>query len=238
MQNASRDVLDFEIKNECPGSAQCSLSRAAEVAFGAERAYIIAAVKFKAISERTVMKNGNIDPTVYDVVICGGGPAGTAAAIAAAENGEKTLLIEENSELGGTGTSGGVSHWLGGRSRDCTKFVIGGIFQRLVEQAVREGLALLPQPEPCGHSPFGWLPVQDVVTAAAAVKKAYAGTGGTTEAFSCEFSARAAYLALDINTAIADQTRAVSLFAGTEFLAEAKQTLAFYQGVKALKANP
>ena len=88
------------------------------------------------------------------------------------------------------------------------------------------------------QAPFGWLPVQDVVSAAAAVKKAFAGTGGTGEAFSCEFSARAAYLALDIDAAIADQTRAVSLFNGTEFLAEAKQALAFYQSVKALKANP
>jgi len=88
------------------------------------------------------------------------------------------------------------------------------------------------------QAPFGWLPVQDVVTAAAAVKKAYAGTGGSSEAFSCEFSARAAYLALDIDAAIADQTRAVSLFNGTEFLPEAKQALAFYQSVKALKANP
>ena len=85
------------------------------------------------------------------------------------------------------------------------------------------------------QAPFGWVPVQDVVSAAAAVKKAFAGTGGSSEAFSCEFSARAAYLALDIDTAIADQTRAVSLFAGTEFLAEAKQTLAFYQSVKAMK---
>ena len=88
------------------------------------------------------------------------------------------------------------------------------------------------------QTPFGWLPVQDVVSAAAAVKKAYAGTGGSSEAFSCEFSARAAYLALDIDAAIADQTRAVALFTGTEFLAEAKQALAFYRSVKALKANP
>ncbi len=89
------------------------------------------------------------------------------------------------------------------------------------------------------QAPFGWLPVRDVVSAAADVKKAYAGTGGTSEAFSCEFSARAAYAALDIDTAIADQTRAVSLFAGTEFLDEAKKTLAFYQDVKSLKAaNP
>ena len=88
------------------------------------------------------------------------------------------------------------------------------------------------------QAPFGWLPVQDVVSAAAAVKKAYAGTGGSSEAFSCEFSARAAYLALDIDAAIADQTRAVSLFNGTEFLPEAQQALTFYQSVKALKANP
>ena len=88
------------------------------------------------------------------------------------------------------------------------------------------------------QAPFGWLPVRDVVPAAAAVKKAFAGTGGTSEAFSCEFSARAAYAALDIDAAIADQTRAVTLFAGTEFLDEAKKTLAFYQDVKALKSNP
>ena len=90
------------------------------------------------------------------------------------------------------------------------------------------------------EAPFGWLPVAEVVPAAASVKKAFAGTGGTSEAFSCEFSARAAYLALDVDAAIADQTRAVSLFNGTEFLPEAKQTLAYYQGVKELrsKSNP
>ena len=88
------------------------------------------------------------------------------------------------------------------------------------------------------QTPFGWIPVREVVSAAATVKKAYAGTGGSSEAFSSEFSARAAYLALDIDAAIADQTRAVSLFAGTEFLEEAEQTLSFYRDVKALKANP
>jgi len=90
------------------------------------------------------------------------------------------------------------------------------------------------------EAPFGWLPLAEVVPAAASVKKAFAGTGGTSEAFSCEFSARAAYLALDIDAAIADQTRAVSLFNGTEFLPEAKQALAYYQGVKELrsKSNP
>ena len=37
----------------------------------------------------------------YDVVVCGGGPAGIAAACMAAENGASTLLIEAFPTLGG-----------------------------------------------------------------------------------------------------------------------------------------
>jgi hypothetical protein len=37
----------------------------------------------------------------YDVVVCGGGPAGCAAAVAAARHGAKTLLIEKYGFLGG-----------------------------------------------------------------------------------------------------------------------------------------
>lgn len=42
----------------------------------------------------------------YDVIVCGGGLGGTAAAIAAARAGAKTLLIERNSFLGGVATAG------------------------------------------------------------------------------------------------------------------------------------
>lgn len=41
---------------------------------------------------------------IYDVVVIGGGTAGVAAAISAARNGADTLLIEQNSFLGGTMT--------------------------------------------------------------------------------------------------------------------------------------
>ena len=41
-----------------------------------------------------------------DVVVAGGGPAGVCAAIAAAEAGADTLLIEEAGCLGGVWTSG------------------------------------------------------------------------------------------------------------------------------------
>lgn len=42
----------------------------------------------------------------YDVVVCGGGTAGCVAALAAARNGAKTLLIESSSSLGGMMTEG------------------------------------------------------------------------------------------------------------------------------------
>lgn len=41
----------------------------------------------------------------YDVVVAGGGPAGFAAAVAAARSGAKTLLIEKFASLGGTVTA-------------------------------------------------------------------------------------------------------------------------------------
>ena len=43
-----------------------------------------------------------------DVCICGGGPAGTAAAVNAAKNGANTLLIERGIALGGLGVLGCV----------------------------------------------------------------------------------------------------------------------------------
>lgn len=45
----------------------------------------------------------------YDVVVCGGGPAGISAAIGAAEQGCKTVLIERFGFLGGLATAGLVT---------------------------------------------------------------------------------------------------------------------------------
>jgi hypothetical protein len=45
----------------------------------------------------------------YDVIVVGGGPAGTMAAIQAARAGADTLLVEKNGILGGTTTMGGVN---------------------------------------------------------------------------------------------------------------------------------
>lgn len=49
----------------------------------------------------------------YDVVVLGGGPAGMAAAVAAAHLGRSTLLVERYGYLGGTLTAAGVSTFCG-----------------------------------------------------------------------------------------------------------------------------
>ena len=49
----------------------------------------------------------------YDVVVLGGGPAGIAAATAAARQGQRTLLIERHGFLGGMGTAAGVTNFCG-----------------------------------------------------------------------------------------------------------------------------
>jgi len=93
----------------------------------------------------------------YDAVVCGGGASGCAAAIAAARRGAQTLLIEGHGQLGGNGTSGLVSHWLGARTSDCQNWVVGGVFHELSEEAARRGDALIPVPDPAEpYQPHGW----------------------------------------------------------------------------------
>ena len=49
----------------------------------------------------------------FEVVVLGGGPAGMAAAVAAAQAGRSTLLIERYGFLGGMGTAAGVTNFCG-----------------------------------------------------------------------------------------------------------------------------
>ena len=54
-------------------------------------------------------------PVSYDVdvLVCGSGPAGIAAALASARSGADTMIIESQGDLGGISTTGLMSHWTG-----------------------------------------------------------------------------------------------------------------------------
>lgn len=69
-----------------------------------------------------------------DVVVCGAGPAGVAAALSAARKGAKTLLLEQHGCLGGIWTSGLLS-WL----LDCDnkRGVMAEIMRRMNEAGAR-----------------------------------------------------------------------------------------------------
>ncbi len=67
-----------------------------------------------------------------DVIVAGGGPAGIGAAVAAARNGARTLLLEQYGILGGMATAGLVLHfqrWTSNRRR-----IIGGITWEMAER--------------------------------------------------------------------------------------------------------
>lgn len=66
----------------------------------------------------------------YDVVVAGGGPAGSASAICAARLGAKVLLIEATECLGGMGTSGLVTNFT--TMTDGEKMLAGGLMRELV----------------------------------------------------------------------------------------------------------
>lgn len=64
----------------------------------------------------------------YDVIVCGGGPAGIAAALAAARSGAKTCLIEAHGCLGGIWTSGLLCYVLDAGNK---KGILTELFDRL-----------------------------------------------------------------------------------------------------------
>ena len=73
----------------------------------------------------------------YDVIVCGGGPAGLIAAVAAARNGAKTLLIERYGFVGGMSTSALVTPI--SEFRHFGKQHIGGIPFELLQRAAELG---------------------------------------------------------------------------------------------------
>lgn len=95
----------------------------------------------------------------YDVVVCGGGFSGFAAAYSAAREGAKVILIERNTCLGGVGTQALVNHILGARKYDDADGLttcVAGIFAELEEDLLKEEAAVDSFKINFANNPHGW----------------------------------------------------------------------------------
>lgn len=92
----------------------------------------------------------------YDVVVLGGGPSGICAAVEAARNGAKTLLVEENGMLGGMATSALVGPFMTNYDREGNRPLVGGLYREIIECLAERSAAILPEytDSPSIHTSF------------------------------------------------------------------------------------
>ncbi len=83
--------------------------------------------------------------THFDVVVVGGGLSGVFAAISAARENKKTLLIEKHSYLGGMATSGLISPFMNYCERNSDTRANTGLFATLLEKMYDMGALATPQ---------------------------------------------------------------------------------------------
>jgi len=96
----------------------------------------------------------------YDVVVCGGGFAGFAAAYSAAREGLRVCIVERNGAFGGVGTSCLVNHIMGQRHIENGKVTtcVGGLFAQLEERLLQMDGAVDFRDIDRELPPQGWLP--------------------------------------------------------------------------------
>ncbi len=79
----------------------------------------------------------------FDVIVAGGGPAGTAAGITAARMGLKTIIIEQFNCLGGVATAGGHGHICLYSSWGSSERVVGGVIYEMAVRTAKAGFGIV-----------------------------------------------------------------------------------------------
>ena len=100
--------------------------------------------------------NGNGQDASCPVVVVGGGSAGVCAAIAAARNGARVLVVEQGNCLGGMGTQGLVGPFMTCYDKSGEVQVIRGLFDEIVRRMVAIGGAIHPREVRAGTSFAAW----------------------------------------------------------------------------------
>ncbi|MDD2707859.1 MAG: FAD-dependent oxidoreductase [Verrucomicrobiae bacterium] len=122
--------------------------------------------KGRFIYRRTVLRQA-----CYDVVVAGGGPSGMGAALAAARQGARTLLVEQNGFSGGNATAGYVLKFHGFVSKR-RNYVVRGIPLELVRKMkmARGACAVADCADGFVFDPECWKRTADDLLAAAGVE--------------------------------------------------------------------
>ena len=81
----------------------------------------------------------------YDVVVLGGGPAGVCAAVEAARNGAKVMLIEAAGMLGGMATTGMVGPFMTSYDRDGNRLIVGGLYREIIDRLAKYSAVIPPE---------------------------------------------------------------------------------------------
>ncbi|MDO4741112.1 MAG: FAD-dependent oxidoreductase [Eubacteriales bacterium] len=92
-----------------------------------------------------------------DVIVVGGGPAGMCAAIAAAREGVRVLLVEQSGSCGGMATQGMVGPFMTCYDRKGETMIIRGLFEEIVDRMVARGYALHPSGVRAGTGFTSWI---------------------------------------------------------------------------------
>ena len=92
----------------------------------------------------------------YELVVLGGGPAGVCAAIEAARDGARVLLVEGSGMLGGMATMALVGPFMTNYDREGERPTVGGLYREIIERLEARSGAILPEntDSPSIHTSF------------------------------------------------------------------------------------